>query len=803
MSAKSDETRSHFGAAEHTTAHRTQVVHPTIDGFTLVMTPPLPPFQSGAFGRVYRALNPEGMLVAVKVPHPGGLDAAAIERWHEECRLSLTLPPHENVVTFLGRATARWPDGRESLALVMEWLEGARPLITYADAVALDKPERVALFTRALEGASWMHEHGTPHCDLKSTNLLVIERGRRAVVKITDFGGTRGGGGSDPRPPVYSPHRAAPEVLTRDPAAIDARADVFSLGKELAELIGGADATRATDDDHENWRPRPLRHQLGLNDRMLDAVIARATQIEPTYRYADAGEMLDALRAYRPSRAERWTAGLERWFWPAGTHRRVGRVIRAAVLALVVFAVGALLLLNTMLATGIGPELKIATSAPVALDRVSILRALDDEEFLRIAERGDIDGVSRESPASRRHVWAQVIDRLVEYGAAAIALDVAFPENPDPLLNEVIGDAVARAREKGIIVVIAVTDYQPGSADGHAGDLRTASEIVRAGARWGCFRIEPVLGLGRCLLIPMSPSSEVRAPFAVTAVSAVLGDPPPARPALDRSAGALLFPGEGVLGRRIGLVAVRPRGQIQADALPGTSEEDTIGIYPISVPADAVIAPVDRPIEHLWASDEATIAGVREIIRGRVVFLAAYSARDTFTTSDGRERPGVWFHTAAAESMLAGIDAPAIRWRPVVPLLISVPLAALLSAGVLALVARRIGLMLPRSSASSEAPRVPAEVAARRWRSLVLGVALVAIAAALAWISAPRVVHFVLPYEAGMSIVGVASGALLGAVLVVVLAWIGVVRRAWRRTPTPAPIIQSRVQLASTAPLLR
>jgi eukaryotic-like serine/threonine-protein kinase len=299
-----DSTRSNTGlGVPHMSGE--DAFHPQLDGYTLVMTGPLPPFLRGGFGRVYRALNSDGALMAVKVPHPSTLNAPTLQRWSDECRLSLALPPHEHVVTFFGRTTARWPDGRESPALVMEWLEGARPLISYADAVGLDKPQRVELLMQAIEGVAWMHEHATPHCDLKSTNMLVIDRGRRAVVKITDFGGTRGRSGMDPRPAVFSPHRVAPEVLAGDPAAIDARADVFALGKELTELVAGPDATRAPEGDHRAWQPCPVRAQLGLDDPALDAIIVKATQAEPSQRFANAVEMLEALRQYAPPLSER------------------------------------------------------------------------------------------------------------------------------------------------------------------------------------------------------------------------------------------------------------------------------------------------------------------------------------------------------------------------------------------------------------------------------------------------------------------------------------------------------------------
>jgi hypothetical protein len=102
---------------------------------------------------------------------------------------------------------------------------------------------------------------------------------------------------------------------------------------------------------------------------------------------------------------------------------------------------------------------------------------------------------------------------------------------------------------------------------------------------------------------------------------------------------------------------------------------------------------------------------------------------------------------------------------------------------MLMIVTRRAGLALPSSKRTPNACTVTATAAVRRWRALTLMVAVTAIVCAIAWIAAPRIAHFTLPYEVGLAVVGIASGAILGALIVIGLTWIGLVQRAWRCNP--------------------
>ncbi|MBX3354410.1 MAG: CHASE2 domain-containing protein [Phycisphaeraceae bacterium] len=772
-----DSTRSSFqddsplrGAMDH--------VHPQVDGFTLVMTPPLPPFLRGGFGRVYRAVNPAGMLVAIKVPHPLGLDAAMLERWNEECRSSLALPPHEHLVTFYGRVTARWPSGTETPALVMEWLEGARGLIPYADSAGLDKVERLALFRQALDGVAWLHAHGTPHCDLKSSNLLVIERGRSPVVKVADFGGTRRGGRSDPSPPIYSPHRVAPEVIAGDPAAIDARADVFSLGKELAELIGGPGAVTPHPGEAE-WRAKPLESERGLRDSALDEIVARATAPVRGDRYADARELLEALANYRPPGRERWARALESRLWPRrnSTRRFARPLVALAVLMLLCVGLTALLSVAAV-AFRAGPEIRLPGAEVTDLSHVAVIRGEDAGELVRVAQHLGISGVSAESRGSWRRVWARVLDEVVAMNPSVVVFDIVFPSLDEPELNTVIADAMHRARKVGVPVVVATHDYTPGRPHQHGGPLQLAKEIVNAAAAWGCYRLEPVHGFEKALFVPRSSQGEVRLPLAAAAVASSIDRGRSVAVTMDASLEALQFHHGLDAPRSVVLFDVRPRRALWLEDPGGLQPDDQVGVFPFEAPQPAAIAAIDRTVMQCVAPSETEREALRELINGRVVFLAAWSEQDVHPVRDGRSMPGVWLHATATEALMQGVAAPRLRTLDSVLSLGIVPVAMALAMLVTARRLQSRGLNMPSLGGSWSTSILQPAVARRRWRNAAIALMMTTAAAVALWIasrSMPVHVHF----HTAILLIGAVAGAIGGAAVALVAGWMGLVRLAW------------------------
>jgi WD40 repeat protein/serine/threonine protein kinase len=197
----------------------------------------------GGFGVVFRAeqQQPLRRTVALKVLKPGMDSRAVIARFEAE-RQALALMDHPNI--------ARVLDGGETASgrpyFVMELVKGV-PLTRYCDEQRLTLRERLRLFVDVCRAVQHAHQKGIIHRDLKPTNVLVTAYDGQPVPKVIDFGIAKAlgpqltdqtfvtGVGSIVGTPEYmSPEQA--EFNARD---IDTRADIYSLGVILHELLTG------------------------------------------------------------------------------------------------------------------------------------------------------------------------------------------------------------------------------------------------------------------------------------------------------------------------------------------------------------------------------------------------------------------------------------------------------------------------------------------------------------------------------------------------------------------------------------
>jgi serine/threonine-protein kinase len=138
--------------------------------------------------------------------------------------------------------------------IVMEYLEGedlARALETGGP---MSLTEAVDVVVEACDALAQAHALGIVHRDLKPANLFRERRpGGYTTTKVLDFGISKAPAflrngttvTNYERKIVGSPHYMAPEQL-RNPREVDARADVWSLGVILFELLTGEVPFRGT-----------------------------------------------------------------------------------------------------------------------------------------------------------------------------------------------------------------------------------------------------------------------------------------------------------------------------------------------------------------------------------------------------------------------------------------------------------------------------------------------------------------------------------------------------------------------------
>jgi serine/threonine protein kinase len=139
----------------------------------------------------------------------------------------------------------------QSPALVMDYIAGP-DLAELIFRCSLSDAQADQLIRGILRGVAAAHAIGLVHRDLKPSNILVDIQGRAMVPRVTDFGLAKPGPGTKDSAltrtgtAMGTPGYMAPEQI-RDSSAVDARADVFSLGAILYELLARRRAFDGTD----------------------------------------------------------------------------------------------------------------------------------------------------------------------------------------------------------------------------------------------------------------------------------------------------------------------------------------------------------------------------------------------------------------------------------------------------------------------------------------------------------------------------------------------------------------------------
>jgi serine/threonine protein kinase/N-acetylneuraminic acid mutarotase len=256
-------------------------------------------FERGGMGVVYRATDEElNRTVALKIIAPEHTqNPDAVRRFKAEARLAASLE-HPNIVPI-----HRGGQYRGVLYLAMRFVPGTnlRQLIERGT-LPLDRVQRIIMaVASALDAA---HERGLVHRDVKPANILIGGEGDHEQVYLTDFGLTKrlGSVGSMTRTGAWvgTPDYVAPEQIRAAP--VDGRADIYSLGCMLYEMLVGEVAYPNDNDMAKLWAhvqdPCPLPgHKRPELVKAFDDAVARATAKDPDDRYGRASELAAAVSA--------------------------------------------------------------------------------------------------------------------------------------------------------------------------------------------------------------------------------------------------------------------------------------------------------------------------------------------------------------------------------------------------------------------------------------------------------------------------------------------------------------------------
>jgi serine/threonine-protein kinase len=201
-------------------------------------------------------------------------------------------------------------DGRVFYA--MKFVEGQR-LDKHIETVT-SLPDRLRLFLRICDAVAFAHARGVLHRDLKPANVMV---GAFGEVLVMDWGLAKilrqqpgvaaeedpevsilhspeaSGGPADAIEPTQvtgqgtvlgTPGYMSPEQASGDVAHLDERSDIYSLGALLRFLV----TPPATANSNFRWR----------QDKALEAICAKATEINPANRYASVSELSADVSRY-------------------------------------------------------------------------------------------------------------------------------------------------------------------------------------------------------------------------------------------------------------------------------------------------------------------------------------------------------------------------------------------------------------------------------------------------------------------------------------------------------------------------
>src|SRR5579862_7802606 len=229
----------------------------------------------GGMGAVYKARQPDlDRFVALKVV-PSEIGAGSAERFSREAR-ALARLSHPNIV-------AVYDFGRVAGLnyFIMEYVDGVN-VRQLEKGARISPREALQIIPQICDALQYAHDEGVVHRDIKPENVLVDRKGR---VKVADFGLAKILNRQDLRltgegQVMGTPHYMAPEQVEH-PLDVDHRADIFSLGVVLYEMLTG---------ELPLGKFAPPSRMVRVDVR-LDEVVLRSLEKKPEQRYQQASEV--------------------------------------------------------------------------------------------------------------------------------------------------------------------------------------------------------------------------------------------------------------------------------------------------------------------------------------------------------------------------------------------------------------------------------------------------------------------------------------------------------------------------------
>lgn len=251
----------------------------------------------GAMGVVYEGFDPGiERVVAIKTIHKallegeGGVELLA--RFKREAQAAGRLM-HANIV-----AIYEYGEEQGIPFIAMEFIKGKELKDLIKEKTRFNIEQVTDVMTQILDAMQYVHTNGVVHRDMKPANIVLLENGQ---VKVADFGIARVESSTMTQMGAVmgTPSYMSPEQFMGQ--RVDARADLFSIGVILYELLTGekpfpgqAVATIMQKVLNAPVEP-PTSYNFDIPDS-FNAVVRKALAKRPSERFQSAKEFADAIR---------------------------------------------------------------------------------------------------------------------------------------------------------------------------------------------------------------------------------------------------------------------------------------------------------------------------------------------------------------------------------------------------------------------------------------------------------------------------------------------------------------------------
>ena len=392
--------------------------------------------------------------VAVKVLRPELVATIGAERFLREIETAARLQhPHILSIHDSGEAAG-------CFWFTMPYVEGEslRDRLVRQRQLPLDDALRIT--AQAALALDFAHRHGVIHRDIKPENILLCD----GEALVADFGIARPVGRSTPDDNltetgvvVGTPAYMSPEQCAGD-RELDARADIYSLGVVLYEMLAGelpftGPSPQALQARRLAEAPRSLRQTRETIPEAVEEAVFKSLAKAPADRFQSAADFARALdmHAAAPPGPDTTRASRAR-----GPRRRLSWVAAAAALVLGGFA--ALLRWGERGKTMLDPTLVVIAPFDVVQPSLSLwheglldllARNLDGAGPLRTVSptvvvrrwRGRADRASAAALAASTGAGLAVYGTLVQAGADSVRLSASLL---DAARSEVVSDLEVR-----------------------------------------------------------------------------------------------------------------------------------------------------------------------------------------------------------------------------------------------------------------------------------------------------------------------------------------------------------------------